>query len=121
MTGSKNMGKITYNIETERQNNTIGKAIAAARKAKGYSIPQFRMKLEAFGVKCGNNAVNKWELGYSIPTAYQLMAVCYVLGIDDVLGYFAEASENELNDEGLKKLEELRQIFIASGKYKREK
>lgn len=92
------MDQIDYNIEISRQKNIIGKAIASARIAKGYSIPQFRNELEKYGVLCGANAIDKWELGYSAPNSYQLFAVCYVLGIDDVLSYFCGDKQEEVRD-----------------------
>ena len=107
----------TYNCEAEKEKNVIGKKIAEARKLKKISIPEFTRRLNRYGVKCGVNAVNKWELGYSVPTAYQLIAVCLVLDIDEGLSYFCSDLKPLLNGIGREKLEEYRELLIASGKY----
>ena len=56
--------------------------------------------------------------GLTIPSAYQLLAICQALDIEDELPFFMSTSKREiLNAEGQQKLSEYRDLLIASGKY----
>ena len=106
-----------YNAEQERQQNIIGRQIAAARKMQGMSLNRFRMVLEAYGVSVTNAAINKWELGGSSPNAYQLLAISQALGFGEDLSFFMGTTTQKLNQEGLRKLAEYRSDLIATGRY----
>ena len=69
--------------------------------------------LRACALGVSAKAISKWETGETVPNAYQLMAVCRVLDIDDI---FPDAPPR-LNDVGLRKLEDYRLDLIASGRY----
>lgn len=115
----KTKDNMRYNAQTDREQNYIGKRIAEARKANGLNLDSFSDLLSEYGVSVGKAAINKWELGKSIPSAYQLLSICQALQIHDDLSYFMSVSpREELNEEGLKKLADYKADLIASGRYR---
>ena len=70
---------LDYNAAKDRACNYIGNQIRAARKSMKLSLEQLSQILMGYGVDIGRVAVNKWEKGISIPSAYQLLAVCAAL------------------------------------------
>lgn len=111
---------VKYNAKAERDNNIIGKEIAAARKSKALTLTDFAKLLSARGLDINRQGISKWENGGSSPNAYQLMAVCDALGIEDVIGRFSseKAKAPELNERGLQKLREYKADLIATGLYR---
>lgn len=111
-------GKQGYNAEEERAMNIIGSRIRAARKARKITIDELSELLASFGVYAKNGAIGKWEQGYSVPSAYQLIAITQALRLEDRISYFMNISDQSLNMTGLQKLEDYRNDLIASGRYK---
>ena len=109
--------KPRYNAAEEMERNIIGLKIREARRRKGLSIPAFRDRLAEFGCNVSVNAAGKWELGYSIPNAYQMVALCLALEIEDQIPFFMESHIPALNSEGERKVQEYRADLIASGRY----
>ena len=108
-----------YNAATEQTENVIGQRIAEARNRAKLSLVKFSKLLEEYGVTVSSVAINKWELGYTIPSAYQLIAVSKALDIDaDLSAFTSQAPEPELNEEGLRKVAAYKADLIATGKYK---
>ena len=108
-----------YNAAAEQQQNYIGQQILAARNRAKLSLAKFSKLLEQYGVCVSAAALSKWELGKSVPSAYQLLAVSRALHIADCVSYFSSAGDiPELNEEGLRKVEEYKTDLIASGRYK---
>ncbi len=105
-----------YCAEQEREKNVIGNRILEARRARKLSQADVSRLLAAYEVVIGPNGLRKWEVGMSIPNAYQLLAVCQCLGIE-VGPNLASNGFRELNDEGLRKLQSYREDLIASGRY----
>lgn len=108
----------TYNAEAEKAANVIGNRIAEARKRAGMSLVAFSEFLKSYGVSVQDAALSKWETGRSIPNAYQLMAICCALGLEDEPQYFIGSSPRPLNEAGLQKLADYKADLIATGKYK---
>lgn len=110
----------SYNAAAERENNYIGKKIAEARKKKGLSLNEFSELLNGYGLAIQRQGLGKWELGIAVPNAYQFLAVCHALDIEDGVGFFTghPAKVQELNDLGQKKLRDYKEDLIASGRYK---
>lgn len=108
-----------YNVVEERENNSIGRELAAARKRLKLSLAGLRDRLAEYGVKVQIAAISKWETGENVPSAYQLMALCYALEIRDVLDVFG--CDPPLDEVGLRKLESYRDDLIASGRYRPER
>ena len=122
-------GSSVYNAGVEHENNIIGQRIMDARKKAGLSRPAFSELLSKFGLSIKGNGILRWENGAVIPNAYQLVAVCHALHIEDGISYFTGApskaiasnAEPELDQAGLKKLEDYKADLIASGRYRRKK
>ncbi len=112
-------GGATYNAADEQALNIIGQRIAQARNRTGLSLVKFSRLLANYGVSVSSVAINKWELGYTVPSAYQLVAVSKALNMDVDFSVFTNTPlMPELNEEGLKKVAAYKADLIATGKYK---
>lgn len=107
-----------YDAAEEREQNIVGIRIAEARKQRGYSQASFSEYLRDFGVTISTGGAGKWETGESVPNAYQMIAICNALGIEDQLPYFMKEFVPALNEEGKHKVEAYKADLIASGKYR---
>ncbi|MBR1660522.1 MAG: helix-turn-helix domain-containing protein [Oscillospiraceae bacterium] len=110
-----------YNALADREHNTLGRTLKAVRKAKRLSQHTLRQRLEQHGVSVQIGAISKWETGETIPNAYQFLALCRVLGFEDVmepLGWEPNPDKLALNEAGLARLAEYRKDLIASGRYR---
>lgn len=107
-----------YNAAQEKEENVVGRRIAEARKRKGMSIAAFSRHLEQYGVSISTGGAGKWETGYSIPNAYQLIAICTALDIEDQIPFFMKDYAPALNAEGERKVAEYRADLVASGRYR---
>ena len=117
------MNKYKYDAISSKYNNDIGNHIAKLRKERNLTQQGLAEKLSDFGVNVKNTAINKWETGNTTPTAYQIIAICFALGVTDMLSEFAgiiPSPDPDLNEKGLQKLSEYRDLLILSGKYKPE-
>lgn len=110
----------TYNADAEHELNIIGIRISEARRNRGLSLKAFSNLLRDYGVAVSGGAISKWEMGTRVPNAYQLIAICNALGVEDELPFFMEAYHPMLNEEGQRKVGEYRADLIASGKYRPE-
>ena len=109
-----------YNAEIEKEQNIVGERIDEARRKAKLTLPEFSALLADYGVKVSASGINKWVKGNSAPNAYQLLAICYALHIEDSLPYFTGSYMPLLNDIGQQKVSEYRADLIASGNYKPE-
>lgn len=112
--------KELYDAVKERENNVIGRRIQQARMSRGLSLPAFAEMLSQHGLSVHRPGVWKWETGGSVPNAYQLIAICHALGIEDGIAYFTQEPGlgEELNETGLKKVAEYKADLIATGLYR---
>ena len=109
----------TYDAKSAHGENYVGRQIRAARKARGLTIPALAEKLSEYKVSVTRHGVTKWETGGAVPNAYQLMALCCALELRDGFPFFSGMEQPpELNEAGLKKVEEYRMDLIASGRYR---
>lgn len=108
-----------YNAGTERSENVIGTKIAAARKTRGWNLTAFAESLREHGVELTKGAISKWETGETVPNAYQFLAVCSALGMDEHLSFYRKNYVPELNEEGLLKVDQYKHDLISSGNYSR--
>ena len=106
-----------YDAAEEKERNVIGSRIAEARKQRGYTLTTFSDRLAGFGVRISRGAVSKWETGETVPNAYQLIAICNALDIEDRVSALMDTYIPVLNKEGIRKLEEYKADLIATGKY----
>ena len=107
-----------YDAVKERENNAVGSRIEEALHARGLSQKGLTAILNTYGLPVTNHAVSKWAGGVVVPNAYQLLAICHALQIEDGLSYFTKDFKPALNEEGLRKVETYREDLIASGNYK---
>ena len=115
------MADIKYNVKTAKESNLIGKKITEICQKRHISQPKLARMLERYGVSVQPAAVGKWKSGMTTPTAYQIIAIAMALNIPDIISEFTGMAcppDRELNEQGLKKLEEYRDLLIASGKYR---
>ena len=112
---------VKYDAAAEKAENIIGLRISEARRKKGMSIAAFSAYLENFGVRITTGGAGKWETGDSVPNAYQLIAICCALGMEDQLPFFISNYEPLLNETGMMKLNDYRSDLIASGRYSPKK
>lgn len=106
-----------YNAAADRQQNIIGKRLVEARNVNGWTLADVRDRLQACGIETTRSSISKWETGVGVPNAYQLVALCRVLGIDEGASFFTASRRGDLNEEGMKKVHAYRADLIASGKY----
>jgi SOS-response transcriptional repressor LexA len=107
-----------YNAAAERGSNVIGAKIAEARRNRGWNLGMLTEALKGCGVELTRAAVNKWETGETVPNAYQFLAVCTALGMDEHLAHYRADCPQELNAEGLRRLDEYRRDLVSSGNYR---
>ena len=102
----------------------IGDEIARIRKAKKVSQVEIARRLEDYGIHITNGAISCWEQGVSIPTSAQLLAVCEILGVQDIYEEFIGENPNnpfkDLNDEGIAKVYDYIDLLVKSGDYRKE-
>ncbi|MBQ3275518.1 MAG: LexA family transcriptional regulator [Oscillospiraceae bacterium] len=73
--------------------NRFGRRLAAARKETGLNQTEVAARLTAAGFPVRTQAVSKWERGTTLPSAVQLVELCRLYGIRDVVSAFAPAAE----------------------------
>ncbi len=109
--------RVKYDVVADRQQNIIGKRLVEARNINGWTLADVRDRLKLYGLETTRSTISKWETGVGIPNAYQFVALCRVLGIDESVSYFTASRRSDLNEEGMKKVHAYRADLIASGKY----
>ena len=112
-----NPSQARYNATEEKENNIIGSRLAAIRKENGLSLAAMSSLLSDFGVAVSGSSINKWEVGSSIMSSYQLLAVCHALNIEHPLSCFSSTYAPKLNEIGRQKLSDYEKDLIASGLY----
>ena len=74
--------------------NDFGRRLAAARKAAGFNQTQVARRLTEAGYPVRTQAVSKWETGTTLPSALQLVELCALYGIRDVVTAFSPRTED---------------------------
>jgi transcriptional regulator with XRE-family HTH domain len=72
--------------------NSFGRRLAAARKETGLNQTEVAARLTAAGFPVRTQAVSKWETDTTQPSARQLVELCRLYGIRDVVAAFAARS-----------------------------
>lgn len=112
-----------FDAEAMKADNTIGKKITEARKRKKISQKDLAKIYEEYNITVSSGAISKWEKGDSLPNPYQLLALCEILGIDDIHAFFTGRTveptdySSELSQKGLNLLQLFKETLIASGNY----
>ena len=71
---------------------SFGRRLAAARKETGLNQTEVAARLTAAGFPVRTQAVSKWETDTTQPSARQLVELCRLYGIRDVVAAFAARS-----------------------------
>ena len=105
--------------------NILGKKLSEARKNKNIRQAAFVKLLEEYGISMSSSSYSCWETGARTPNAYQFLALCRALDIEDVMGTFlgdhGEVSGTDLlNEEGQELVQKYIQLLIRSGEYDRK-
>lgn len=98
----------------------IGEIIARQRRELGINQAQLAQDMSLRGFPVSNQAVSKWESGSTQPNARQFLALCEVLGIDDIRGEFSGGGDGVLSGldrEGRRKALDYVQLLKDSGRY----
>lgn len=106
-----------FQAETAREENLLGKRIAQQRRKLGLSLREASRRLAGYGIGVQAGGISKWEQGATVPGAYQLIALCGALEMEDLVPSLLEDARPALNEEGLRKLRAYRQDLIDTGKY----
>ena len=103
-----------FSAPDAQADNVLGKRIRQLRKDCAMSGAEFANQLKKYGVTVQRGAVSKWELGDTLPSCYQLAAIAEVFGLDRFSDIFGS---EDLNEEGIRRVNEYRNDLIASGQY----
>lgn len=98
----------------------FGEILAARRKELGMNQAELAARLTKLDLPVSNQAVSKWENGLTLPNARQFLALCRILGIEDIKGMFSEGGEGILSGldlEGRRKALEYIQLLRESGRH----
>lgn len=111
------LSDVKYNASKEREQNIIGRRIAELRKLHNLSLVNLSEVLTAYGVHIRPNAISKWEMGDSLPNAYQIITLCKVFDIKNPDFFTVDGVISDLNEIGIRKLAEYKADLLATGKY----
>lgn len=112
-----------FDADDMRNNNVLGKKITEARNQKKISQRDLADRFQDYHITISSGAISKWEKGDALPNPYQLLALCQILDIRNVLQYFTgqtpepEDYSPELSQKGLNILQLFKETLIASGNY----
>ena len=114
----------SFNIQDASKNNLLGEKLANARKDQKIRQATLIKTLEDYGINMNTSSYSCWERGIRTPNAYQLLALCRALDIDDVMGYFLDGTIREsgmdlLNEEGQELVRQYVRLLNKSGEYNR--
>ena len=113
-----------FRADVAKEKNILGKKLHAARKALGITQGDCARELLRYGIRVQAPAVAKWEKGETVPNAYQLLALCYLLKLEKGLDHFmgkacAEPANDPLNTEGRQLLAGYRAYLESIPKYQK--
>ena len=77
------------NIWGELMRISIGETLAGLRKAKKFMQKDVAHRLERYGIEVSAKTIHNWEKGVAHPNARQFLALCDILGVEDVMWSFA--------------------------------
>ena len=100
---------------------SIGGTLAELRKAKKFMQKDIAAKLSAYGFSVSAKTIYNWEKGLAQPSIPHFLALCDILGVDDVLWSFAGAQRGPyagLNQAGRQKAREFVDLLFHIDMYK---
>lgn len=119
-------GSQYFNIDDIKRSNIVGSKIAEERKKKGMNQSELCKELKRYGVEITPGSLSKWEKGNALPNSLQLMALCTIFGIEDVVPTFtghkpvAAEYSPELSLKGRHLLNLIKDALVASNNYSPE-
>jgi len=90
-------------------NISVGETLAELRRAKKFLQKDVAAKLSGYGFSVNPKTIYNWEKGLAQPSVPQFLALCDILGVDDVLWRFAGIHKGPyagLNNSGRQKARE---------------
>lgn len=100
---------------------SIGETLAELRRSKRFMQKDVASKLSAYGIMVSAKTIYNWEKDIAQPNASQLLALCDILGVDDVLWRFSGIHKGPyagLNQAGREKARELIDLLFHIGMYR---
>ena len=101
----------------------IGKTLAELRREKKLMQKDIAAKLADHGINLSAKSIHNWEKDIALPNARQFLALCYILGVEDVLWRFTGVHRGPyagLNQAGREKAREFIDLLFSSDKYRDE-
>jgi len=101
--------------------NSIGKTLSELRRGKKFMQKDVAAKLHDFGFSVSSKTIYNWEKGLALPNAAQFLALCEILGVDDVLYSFSGVQRGAyagLNQAGRKKAREFIDLLFHVETYR---
>ena len=102
-------------------NVSIGGTLAELRRSKKYLQKDVASKLTGYGYKTSAKTIYNWEKGISQPSIPQFLALCDILGVDDVLWRFSGLHRGPyagLNQDGRQKAREFIDLLFHIDMYR---
>ena len=100
----------------------LGEKLREIRIARDYTQPEVSDRMRAAGCPINKSNISRWENGYNSPSVEQFLTLCSIYQVPDIVAVFLDGQPVEnahcLNRQGREKLEEYRQLLIASGMYR---
>ena len=100
---------------------SIGDNLAILRRGKSLTQKGVAESLSGYGFKVTSKTIYNWEKGVALPNARQFVALCDILGVDDVLWQFAGVHKGPyagLNQAGREKARELIDLLFHIDMYR---
>ena len=98
----------------------IGNTLAELRKAKKFMQKDVAAKLSTYGIKVSSKTIYNWEKELALPNAKQFVALCAILGVNDVLWEFAAINKGTfagLNQNGRDKAQDYIKLLHKSNEF----
>ena len=99
----------------------IGAVLYRLRTEKKMSQRELALQLCEKGIEVTNQAISKWENGTTQPSAVQFIALCDILGVQNVVGEFSGKNNgllSGLNSLGREMAKDYINLLMLSDKYR---
>ena len=99
----------------------IGSTLSELRRAKKLMQKDVASKLSGYGFSVSSKTIYNWEKGLAQPNAGQFLALCDILGVEDVLWRFARIQKGPyagLNHAGRQKAREFIDLLFHIDMYR---
>jgi len=100
---------------------SIGNTLARLRRGKKYMQKDVAAKLSAYGFAVSAKTIYNWEKGLAQPSIPHFLALCEILGVDDIMWHFAGIHNGPyagLNQAGRQKAREFIDLLFHINMYR---